>query len=131
MFLAGMALRIWRAPRSWLLVALCVGLLIVGTQLHVLRHVFNVAGTYLVYFIATHPGIRLPRAAKYGDFSYGIYLYAYPFQQFIVWWFGELTWWQVFAISTPITVLAAVLSWHGIEKHALRLKAKRRSPVPG
>jgi peptidoglycan/LPS O-acetylase OafA/YrhL len=130
MFLAGMALRILRVPHSWLLVAVCVGILIVGTQFHVLRLVFNVFGTYLVLFVATHPRIRLPRAARYGDFSYGIYLYAYPFQQFIVWWFGALTWWQVFAISTPITVLAAVLSWHGIEKHALKLKPRRQSPVP-
>jgi peptidoglycan/LPS O-acetylase OafA/YrhL len=36
--------------------------------------VFPFAGTYLLFWVAFHPSIRLYHAAKFGDFSYGTYL---------------------------------------------------------
>lgn len=64
------------------------------------------------------PGLR--RAARFGDLSYGMYLYAFPMQQLVL----EHT--SAFAITTctALTVAAAFLSWHLVERPAIRLKQR-------
>ena len=50
----------------------------------------------LVYFVALpyrcstrlRAASRVSRFGKYGDFSYGLYIYAFPFQQLTVYLFG-------------------------------------------
>ena len=37
-----------------------------------------------MFWFAFNPAIKLSKAAKYGDFSYGVYLYAFPIQQLLV-----------------------------------------------
>jgi peptidoglycan/LPS O-acetylase OafA/YrhL len=58
-----------------------------------------------------------------GDYSYGIYLYGYPIQQAIAATFPAHEHWY---ISLPIALTAvfgiASLSWHFVEKLALRLR---------
>jgi peptidoglycan/LPS O-acetylase OafA/YrhL len=70
---------------------------------------------------ATLPG--LSDLGRYGDFSYGIYIYAFPVQQLFIYW-GLMA--LPFAVGLGITVIAilslAVASWHWIEKPALQLK---------
>ena len=66
---------------------------------------------------------------KYGDFSYGIYIYAFPVQQFVIYYamksaISPIEWWLVFILSFPITLFFAVLSWHLVEKRYLKLKIK-------
>jgi peptidoglycan/LPS O-acetylase OafA/YrhL len=69
--------------------------------------------------------VRLPFSAfdRPGDFSYGTYIYAFPIQMLLaavgVPRFG-LAAYMLLCIAT--TTVAAALSWHLIEKHALRLK---------
>jgi peptidoglycan/LPS O-acetylase OafA/YrhL len=64
-----------------------------------------------------------------GDYSYGLYLYAFPVQQAMIASFG-IGWLAnpvLHTVSvTAITLILAILSWHGIEKTALRLKPRRR-----
>lgn len=58
------------------------------------------------------------------DYSYGIYIYAFPIQQ-IVSHIGQQhhwSWGTVLVISLLCTIVAAALSWHYIEKPALRMK---------
>ena len=67
----------------------------------------------------------LRRFGRFGDFSYGLYIYGFPIQQAITqfgvmkagWSFGA-----GMAVSFLITLAMAVLSWHGVEKIALRFK---------
>ena len=59
-----------------------------------------------------------------GDYSYGIYLYAYPIQQTWVWLLPNASWYVNLACALPTTAGFAVLSWHWIEKPALRLKTR-------
>jgi len=61
------------------------------------------------------------------DYSYGIYVFAWPLQQAVVWHLmvpdALPNPWAVFLITlTPLLLLAA-LSWHGLEQPFLRLKA--------
>lgn len=66
-----------------------------------------------------------------GDYSYGLYIYAYPIQQLLA--VHHVQRWGAtafFGLSLLITLSAAAVSWHVIEKVALRGKdwrKKRRS----
>ena len=59
--------------------------------------------------------------ARIGDPSYGIYLYAFPLQQFIIYWFRPSTL-MLFIASTIGAFIFGYLSWILIEKKALALK---------
>lgn len=63
------------------------------------------------------------RAGRFGDISYGVYIYAFPVQQTVVLFAGDhLNIWSLMAISATITLVFALLSWHMVEGPALRLK---------
>jgi peptidoglycan/LPS O-acetylase OafA/YrhL len=84
-----------------------------------------VFGSYAAFYIAFSMHFRLYRWAKYGDFSYGIYLYAWPVQQLLLLFFEPyMNVWNLFSSSTLVTFLLAMLSWNMIEKPALKFKAK-------
>lgn len=66
----------------------------------------------------------LNKAGRYGDISYGIYIYAFPVQQTVLWAVGKnFPFISGLLITSSITTLCAFLSWHLIEKQALGLKA--------
>ncbi|MBX5204157.1 acyltransferase [Rhizobium sp. NZLR1] len=78
---------------------------------------------YPLVYIATSPVIRLPTLERLGDASYGTYLYGWPVEQMMNHALGQYsTWWAVFALSLPTAWLLGWLSWHLLEKRALRLK---------
>lgn len=67
----------------------------------------------------------LRKAGFFGDLSYGIYIYAFPVQQTIVRLTNnDLPLWLEFTTSFFITIMLAFLSWHLVEKPALKLKDK-------
>lgn len=58
-----------------------------------------------------------------GDYSYGIYLYAFPMQQMFAHLFPDLrVWYMNILFALPTTFLFAAFSWHSVEKHALKLR---------
>jgi peptidoglycan/LPS O-acetylase OafA/YrhL len=78
---------------------------------------------YLVMFAAYFPAPFLRNAAKFGDFSYGIYLYGFVVQQSILHFTqGHISSTKFIILSLAISLLCAVGSWHLIEKPALSLK---------
>lgn len=65
----------------------------------------------------------LRRFGRFGDLSYGVYIYAFIVQQTLAWRFGHsLPFIAYLALTTVITLVCAWLSWHLIEKPALSLK---------
>lgn len=89
---------------------------------------FPIFGTYLLFYFAFHPSIRLHGFGRHGDFSYGIYLYAFPIQQLVIYYSHQsITPMVVFLIALPITLVVAVASWFGVEKPFLRLKSRARN----
>lgn len=74
----------------------------------------------------------LRRAGRFGDLSYGIYIYAFPTQQTLIWLArGRLSDAVLLALSIAVTSVLAFLSWHLVEKRALRLKPRAgASPLP-
>jgi len=74
---------------------------------------------YLVLMIGLHPNIRLPKLDKYGDFSYGLYLYAFPFQQLSIYYLGSNSPMLINITALIGAMGMSVISWHLIEKRAL------------
>lgn len=65
----------------------------------------------------------LSRFGRIGDLSYGTYIYGFPVQQAVVWYtHNQLTVAEGLAITVPLTLALAWLSWHCVESPALRLK---------
>ena len=70
-----------------------------------------------------HLKLILNNAGKYGDFTYGIYIFAFPVQQIIISEYGLLiTPAQLFLSSMFVCIPLAILSWHLLEKKCLLLK---------
>ncbi len=84
-----------------------------------------VFGSYAVFYLAFSMHFRLYKWSKAGDFSYGIYLYAWPVQQMLILFFEPyMNVWNLFSMATAITFILAFLSWKLVEKPCLRLKAR-------
>ena len=57
------------------------------------------------------------------DYSYGVYIYAYPLTQLLISIGAErVGFWPFMFLTAFVTLAFAVASWWLIEKHALRLK---------
>jgi peptidoglycan/LPS O-acetylase OafA/YrhL len=124
-FFAGVAFHRWRAhvPHSNKLAGLAtIGMVaaIVVPQGIVLLG--PACFGYLLLWVAYHPKIKLGGFAKHGDFSYGMYLYAFPIQQLLM----ESGWATTplanMALTLPLAVGAGVLSFHLVEKWYMRIK---------
>jgi len=66
---------------------------------------------------------------RFGDCSYGAYIYAFPVQQSVLWLLGPhfSNFWLATGLSLVLTLLLAWASWHLIEQPALRLKPRNPS----
>ncbi|GAB1594758.1 acyltransferase family protein [Lysobacter claricitrinus] len=77
---------------------------------------------------ASWPVLR--RAGRWGDISYGIYIYAWPVEQIGVALLGQRTsYLELLAMTVTATVALAVLSWRLIEKPSLSLKPRAMRPM--
>ena len=97
---------------------------------------FPLAGAYLVIWFARRHDRWLDYSRYLGDLSYGLYIWGWPSEQLVMWLSGgRAPWWQIFFGSLLIALPAAWLSWHGIEKWALRWgrasPARRLAAVAG
>jgi peptidoglycan/LPS O-acetylase OafA/YrhL len=89
--------------------------------------IYPILLTYITAFIGLFP---FPKSSliKSGDYSYGIYLYGFPVTQalFAASLLMGFSRQGNLAVFAPLAVLAtaafAALSWHGVEKHCLKLK---------
>lgn len=77
---------------------------------------------YLLFFVAYVPAGTLRLYNKLGDYSYGVYIYAFPVQQSVAALLPSVTVSSMVIISSFITLPIAALSWHFLEKHALKQK---------
>ena len=132
-FLVGAALFVNRdwAPLTGRGFAGAVALAAIASFTEAYELAFAIAFSYGVLWIGFEPRIRMPNLAAHGDLSYGTYLYAFPVTQVWVQILEPVSPWVVLALSLATTLPLAWLSWHLLEKHALRLKGRlRRKPAP-
>lgn len=99
-----------------------LGLLDITTPV-MIKTISFIALPYTILYLAMLKG-RLNNFSKMGDFSYGIYIYAFPVQQIIVQVYGtEINIAKMFILSFSTVLFLSILSWYFIEEKALRLKS--------
>ena len=78
---------------------------------------------YVILYLAFSPKINLRWAGKKGDLSYGVYLYAFPIQQTLVYFLPNIPNVAILILLTILIVLPlAYFSWNFVEKPALKWK---------
>jgi peptidoglycan/LPS O-acetylase OafA/YrhL len=108
-------------------IALCVvAFLFSGTGVHDLVARAALAYTAIWLFV---PSGFVRRYNSIGDYSYGLYIYAFPVQQSLAALWTKIGPLPMFLISGVLTLLLASLSWHLVEKRALRLKGRLASGI--
>jgi peptidoglycan/LPS O-acetylase OafA/YrhL len=79
-----------------------------------------ICGAYLLLGLAYLPWLRPLNLGRFGDFSYGTYLYAFPIQQLIVkFGGGNMAPLKLFLLAAPLSVGVGALSWFLVERHFL------------
>jgi peptidoglycan/LPS O-acetylase OafA/YrhL len=87
------------------------------------REVFVISWSYSLFYMGFLRSTALLIYNRIGDYSYGLYIYAFPVEQVGAALFKESTPVELIVFSFPATLLLAVLSWHLLEKRALLLRA--------
>jgi len=103
-----------------------IGLLVIFYALNykvIFFPVYTILLGYLVLYLAYVPNGFIRRFNKLGDYSYGVYIYAFPVQQSIAALVPTIDVARLFIYAFVVTLSLAILSWHFIEKPALQLKA--------
>lgn len=76
-----------------------------------------------MFYFAFSKNINLNNFGKFGDFSYGIYIYGFLIQQLVIMAFGgKISNTLNYIISLPITICIGFISYHLIEKRFMNLK---------
>ena len=120
-FVVGMLLFLWRdrVPANPLLLAALAAAAWAAGGTWAWPLFLNLAIGYGTILLAVWPAGAVRRYNRLGDYSYGIYIYAFPMQGLAVWAFGPMTPMQNILLSVPPTLVLAMLSWHLIERPAL------------
>jgi peptidoglycan/LPS O-acetylase OafA/YrhL len=77
---------------------------------------------YVVLWLALVPGGVVRAYNRLGDYSYGLYLWQFPIQQWVVLTHPGIAQPMLILASLPVALAIAVASWHLVERPALALK---------
>lgn len=84
--------------------------------------VYYLTIAYMLCYLAYLPAGAIRKYNAMGDYSYGVYIYAFPVQQALAATYPRISVSAMLLSSGMATLALAILSWHLIEKRALRLK---------
>lgn len=125
MFFVGSAIYLWRdkvrlSNLGFAITVVCLAVSSLSKELFFF--VYSVALPYAIFYLAYIPKGKILRFNEIGDYSYGIYIYAFPIQQLIVKFNPSASVMEVTVYAFLLSLTAAFLSWHLIEKKSLNLK---------
>lgn len=128
MFFTGAAFYLLRRRivlKNWLAAALAVLMAVsVFAGAKVFTVVYVLTLPYLLFWLAYIPSGKIRLFNRAGDYSYGIYIYAFPVQQALVSLYPTMSAFTMMLTGTLLILPLAILSWHGVEKRALALKPR-------
>jgi peptidoglycan/LPS O-acetylase OafA/YrhL len=104
----------------WLLVIALLSSAITNKFAFFFLYVLTIA--YILFYVAYIPSGCIRKYNQVGDYSYGIYIYAFPVQQSVAALIPGVSVLSMLSISASVTLLLAVLSWHFLEQRVLGLK---------
>ena len=104
----------------WYLIV-SAGMVFIGVRFPIFDFIYFFAIPLLINSVAQIKGI-FNKTGKYGDFTYGIYVFAFPVQQMLISSKIATKPYELFLYSLLLVVPLAVASWHLIEKKFLKLK---------
>ena len=125
MFLYGSALYYWRdkIPMGWGVLAALVAVMALSTIDKNVAFVVYLLGLPLIFLhVAYLPRGVIRKFNDFGDYSYGVYIYAFPIQQTLAFLFPGISLIVEILGSAALSFGAAWLSWHGVEKRAMAMK---------
>lgn len=122
-FIIGMSFYIWRSiiPLSGSLALFLVILAALSHPTPVFLPMMILAMSYAVFVIGYAKIPALAHYNRFGDYSYGTYIYAFPLQQAAVA-AGLATPLLNIAAALPLTMICALISWRYIEAPALKMR---------
>jgi peptidoglycan/LPS O-acetylase OafA/YrhL len=122
LFAAGSVIRVYhdRIPLSTWLLAAAVVPVVVLYRTPAFPDAFTAWLVYAVFWLAYVPNLHWFNRA--GDYSYGLYIYAFPIEQALRQYFPAILPLELFATAAVLTLGCAMLSWHLVEQPALKLK---------
>jgi peptidoglycan/LPS O-acetylase OafA/YrhL len=83
----------------------------------------NILLAYTVMLFAYAKSTKLAPLQSLSDISYGVYIYHWCVLQLTFQWFPSMNMWELLLVGGPVTWALATLSWHWVEKPALKVKA--------
>jgi peptidoglycan/LPS O-acetylase OafA/YrhL len=112
-----------RIRLSGLLFWLAVIALVFSTvNKHVFFMVYILSIAYILMYTIYIPSGYIRKYNLLGDYSYGIYIYAFPIQQSVAALIPGVSVITLLCISTVATILLSIISWHYLERRFLGLK---------
>jgi peptidoglycan/LPS O-acetylase OafA/YrhL len=111
-------------PQTWIFLVLIMAYIIFAWKQSsdTLRILNYVVVLYSLFYFSFKKS-AFPKLSEWGDFSYGMYIYAFPIQQSIVHFTNNnISIFQLTTLTFFCTLPFAVLSWLLIEKKALSFK---------
>jgi peptidoglycan/LPS O-acetylase OafA/YrhL len=125
-FAIGAVVASWKSvvgdQTKWLWLAILGFALSVSVPPSALREVsYLVTLSLLALAVALHSPWVPHFPEKMGDWSYGLYLWAFPIQQIIVQttWSSERSFYHYLALTSALSFAIAAASWYSIERHWL------------
>ncbi|WUR15616.1 acyltransferase [[Empedobacter] haloabium] len=79
-------------------------------------------GGWLLLRAAYAPAPALAALRRLPDVSYGVYLYGWPVQKLLLWYWPALSPWTLFALAAPLAIALGAASWYLVEKPCLALR---------
>ncbi len=123
-FLTGVLINIYKQKilikNYWLILILI--LFIVVVKFPDLRMLAFILIPAINLFVATKGLYLLKKITPRADLSYGIYVFAFPFQQVVANYLFPISTWTFFLLTVLIVFPFALFSWYMVEKKALSLK---------
>lgn len=131
-FMIGACYAKWRIERWFSLSGVCV--LIMAT---ILLAPYAPVSKVLLWFTLPYVVLAYGLSSSWlgswvnriGDCSYGVYIYAFPVQQFVLLMFPDMSYPLYLAVTIAMTLVLGYASWHLVEKRMLKFKIRFQGSV--
>ncbi len=107
-----------------LVIPVLVGLTALLSNTVIFEVVGIITAAYILFWAAYVKLPKLDFLKKFNDISYGLYIYHWVVLQGIYYYLPGINVVALIALSTPLAIALALLSWHYVEEPALRLKSR-------